>query len=168
MQEPVWKNRSREERIRFYEQSRPQNIRQKKQKRQVKRLRQAASVLMVIAAFFAGIAVGKGCSGGNTVIAAEREAMAEAFFQEEAAKKRSTSDLQKTETVDTTELPDYVDEQYLTVNPYSRPGKKTDTIQAVVDRSITWPTRELLRSRTGIILKNYPRGRTASRSAAIS
>ena len=57
MQEPVWKNRSREERIRFYEQSRPQNIRQKKQKRQVKRLRQAASVLMVIAAFFAGIAV---------------------------------------------------------------------------------------------------------------
>ena len=132
MQEPVWKNRSREERIRFYEQSRPQNIRQKKQKRQVKRLRQAASALMVIAAFFAGIAVGKGCSGGNTVIAAEREAMAEAFFQEEAAKKRSTSDLQKTETVDTTELPDYVDEQYLTVNPYSRPGKKTDTIQAVV------------------------------------
>lgn len=96
MQEPVWKNRSREERIRFYEQSRPQNIRQKKQKRQVKRLRQAASVLMVIAAFFAGIAVGKGCSGGNTVIAAEREAMAEAFFsgrsREEAQHLRFAED----------------------------------------------------------------------------
>lgn len=82
----------------------------------------AAGCLLI---FCTGVLVGKNCSGNASQVHAretEREEAATAAWGETTAASRSR----------TGELPSYVDEQYLTVNPYSRPGIATDKIRSVV------------------------------------
>ena len=110
----------REYEVRLREKRREMKIKQQKQRLIV----YAVSIILV---FLMGVLVGRGCGKKSEVAAAtETESM------------QITLQLPRTEE-DEVVLPDYVDEQYLTVNKYSRPGKKVSRVNAVVVHYIANP-----------------------------
>ncbi|WP_434311084.1 peptidoglycan recognition protein family protein [Hominifimenecus sp. rT4P-3] len=127
MNRKVWRNESAKGTGASYEKHWERRLAgRRKRKKQAKQIQIIGCAGILSFFFFLGFVTGKGCSG-----AAARVQAAEATERKEEHIKENEEPI-AVKMGQTLKLPEYVDEQYLTVNPYSRPGKATGEIHAVV------------------------------------
>lgn len=122
MSEKVWRNENDGKNSQVRENSWEQRVESKRKKqKQERQIRAAVYAGILLMVFLFGFVTGKGCRGGAAEVQA---AGGEIPDVEKSTVAVKMGEVRK--------LPEYVDEQYLTVNPHSRPGKATGDIHAVV------------------------------------
>lgn len=98
--------------------------RRRERRRIVRRNRRIAFSILMVLVFLLGFLFGRGCGGSKK---AEEEETEEEMTEEETEEENDTLD-----SLLITEFPDWIDEQFITINQYSRPGYLVREINAVV------------------------------------
>lgn len=94
----------------------------KQQRRQAQCRRLIGQLIIILFVFLFGFLLGRGC-GKST------EVMAEGGFEPVQTTLKIGDVANETKEII---LPSYIDKQYLTINPYSRPGDKVKQVNAIV------------------------------------